>query len=146
MPQYDGNCHCGAVKYTITIPKPLSETPVYRCNCSICTKNGYHNVFPSKDDVIFHQGQDYLKTYEYGGESLPSPISIHTYRDISATVDARCPSDGCLSYASLIVNALDLTGKNVVHYFCPTCGGNIMIDLKKVMENTYAVNVRDLIP
>jgi hypothetical protein len=43
MTTYNGNCHCGAVRYTLEVPRPLESLPsqVVRCNCSICSKNGY---------------------------------------------------------------------------------------------------------
>lgn len=51
---YKGNCHCGLIKYTVTLPEALApEGPgqIGKCNCSICTKNGMsllilHKHFP----------------------------------------------------------------------------------------------------
>jgi hypothetical protein len=40
---YASNCHCGAVRYKITLEDALAPegtTKVNRCNCSICTKYG----------------------------------------------------------------------------------------------------------
>lgn len=36
---YDGNCHCGAVTYSV-LSEPLIETgtPVAECDCSICSR------------------------------------------------------------------------------------------------------------
>lgn len=39
-----------------------------RCNCSICTKNGYYLVYPLAKDVVFHQGEDHLKSYRFGNQ------------------------------------------------------------------------------
>ena len=44
MPKtYDANCHCGLIKYTVTLDEPLAPEgngDICNCNCSICTKNG----------------------------------------------------------------------------------------------------------
>lgn len=34
---YNGNCHCGAVDYTVKT-KPLTEQKVMSCNCSLCSR------------------------------------------------------------------------------------------------------------
>lgn len=34
---YSGNCHCGAVRYTLK-SKPLEEIEVVSCNCSLCSR------------------------------------------------------------------------------------------------------------
>lgn len=47
---YEGNCHCGLVKYTVTLPEALAPEgagQIGRCNCSICTKNGTSLSKPS---------------------------------------------------------------------------------------------------
>lgn len=62
---YDANCHCGAVKFTVNIPS-LEVEEVTRCNCSICTRNGYLNVFPRREDVVFHSGESQLASYLFG--------------------------------------------------------------------------------
>lgn len=61
---YDANCHCGAVRYTVKTT-PLESQKVTRCNCSICTKNGYYLIYPSPSDVVFHQGQEHLTSYRF---------------------------------------------------------------------------------
>lgn len=64
---YDGNCHCGAVKYRVK----ASENPtVFQCNCSICFKKGYKHLFQGKDDFVFIKGEDHLKDYEFAGKSM----------------------------------------------------------------------------
>lgn len=44
---YDVSCHCRLTHFKILIP-PLESQQIYSCNCSICAKNGYLNVFPSE--------------------------------------------------------------------------------------------------
>jgi len=63
---YDGNCHCGAFKFTVKLP----STP-YTCNCSICRRNGYIWVEPIGDeDLIIYQGKGSLAAYEFGSKHM----------------------------------------------------------------------------
>ena len=60
--------------HTSTTP-PQSSTPTtnqistpFACNCSICTKNGYLNIYPSsyETDIEWLHGKDEMTAYEYG--------------------------------------------------------------------------------
>ncbi len=62
---YEANCHCGAIKYKVKMP-PLETLKVTNCNCSICCKNGYLNVYPKRTDVVFDRGEDHMKGYLFG--------------------------------------------------------------------------------
>nr|GAT51271.1 predicted protein [Mycena chlorophos] len=50
---YEGNCHCGQFKFTVTLPTPIEEMGLNQCDCSICTKKGYLFVFVRKSSVVF---------------------------------------------------------------------------------------------
>ena len=62
---YEANCHCGAIKYKVFAP-PLETLTVTNCNCSICCKNGYLNIYPKRTDVLFERGEDRIKGYFFG--------------------------------------------------------------------------------
>ena len=57
---YEANCHCGAIKYAIKLP-PLESMEIMSCNCSICTKNGYLNVYTKRKDIVFEEGEGGIK-------------------------------------------------------------------------------------
>lgn len=67
---YNGNCHCGLVKFTATLPD-IRSGKVVQCNCSICTKNGYLLVYPNREDVKFISGQDKLASYRFSSGRKP---------------------------------------------------------------------------
>ncbi|KAB2570862.1 Centromere protein V [Lasiodiplodia theobromae] len=67
---YHGNCHCGRVKFTATLAD-IRSSKVVRCNCSICTKNGYLLVYPKRKDVVFSSGEDDLSAYRFGNQKKP---------------------------------------------------------------------------
>jgi len=46
----------------VKIPS-LTDHKVMNCNCSLCTRNGYLNIYPKRENVIFRSGQDNLSTY-----------------------------------------------------------------------------------
>lgn len=63
---HEASCHCGAVQYKCKLPA-LDSQKTMNCNCTICTKNGYLNVYPLRDDIVFHSGKDHMKDYHFKG-------------------------------------------------------------------------------
>lgn len=72
---YPANCHCNAIRYTVTLDTALAPTgpgKINRCNCSICTKLGYLLVYPKREDVVFEEGcEAKLKDYFFGKKRKP---------------------------------------------------------------------------
>ena len=69
MTTYSGNCHCGAVRYNVNT-ESLDTQQVARCNCSICTRNGYLLIYVLYQDFTFREGygEEHLKTYQFGSK------------------------------------------------------------------------------
>jgi hypothetical protein len=53
---HKASCHCGTVKYDVTLKYPFPKYPVNNCNCSVCFQNGYLFVYPCRRDVVFKEG------------------------------------------------------------------------------------------
>jgi hypothetical protein len=76
---YDLHCHCGAVKYTITLSPPLykeqaegkEQWTAIDCNCSHCERVGAINVHPLAKDVKFTQGWENVVEYRSGAKKNP---------------------------------------------------------------------------
>lgn len=66
---YEGNCHCAAIRFRAKLP-PLETLQIMNCNCSICIKNGYLNVYPKRKDVEIQSGEDILKSYYFGNKKF----------------------------------------------------------------------------
>ncbi|KAF2873197.1 Mss4-like protein [Massariosphaeria phaeospora] len=66
MQEYDALCHCGTVRYTVTLSPPLAKQKVVSCNCSICSRNGYLLVYPLREQLSVKSGEDALKSYSFG--------------------------------------------------------------------------------
>jgi len=58
---YSGGCHCGAVRFTVTVDKHEASD----CNCSICKKKGFlHLIVPPERFTLLY-GEDVLTTYTF---------------------------------------------------------------------------------
>ncbi|KAB5586012.1 Mss4-like protein [Coniochaeta sp. 2T2.1] len=53
---YEAGCHCGYIKFGVTLSPPLPEYEVLDCGCSMCAKSGYLLVYPHRQDVKWHGG------------------------------------------------------------------------------------------
>jgi hypothetical protein len=67
---YNGSCHCGAIKYTVTLDDALAPEgtgKINKCNCSICHSNGYLLVYPKREDVVWlNDSESKLRDYYMG--------------------------------------------------------------------------------
>ncbi|KAH6851196.1 hypothetical protein B0I37DRAFT_414532 [Chaetomium sp. MPI-CAGE-AT-0009] len=51
---YKAGCHCGYIKFSVTLTPALPETKVLNCNCSACTRFGYLLVYPEASSITWH--------------------------------------------------------------------------------------------
>jgi hypothetical protein len=60
----EGGCHCGLVRYEVTLPS--NQVQVDDCDCSICSMTGYlHLIVPEKDFKLTEGRRD-TTTYRFG--------------------------------------------------------------------------------
>lgn len=57
-----GGCHCGSVRYEVTIDL---DKPVNTCNCSMCQRAGTMLSFVSADAFQLLSGEDSLTEYRF---------------------------------------------------------------------------------
>ena len=62
MEDYQGGCHCGAIRFKVTLPNNIE---VEDCNCSICNKTGYLHVIVPSNQFELTQGQEQLQLYTF---------------------------------------------------------------------------------
>lgn len=107
---YQGSCHCGAVRFEVTMPAPEKAMA---CNCSICSRAGWLLAFVAPGAVRVLQGEGALADYQFGKRSIH-----HTFcrtcgvRPFSRSADGtgvavnlRCLSG--LDFARLPVESFD---------------------------------------
>ena len=59
----EGSCHCGAVKFTVTLTEGFASAR--RCTCSICRMRGAVAVTSTPDAFRVTRGEDRLATYRF---------------------------------------------------------------------------------
>ncbi len=63
---YEGGCHCGAVRYRVTLALEQAIT----CNCSICQKTGTTLTFAPAARFTLLSGEDALTDYQFGKKRI----------------------------------------------------------------------------
>src|SRR5690349_7567281 len=63
---YEGGCHCGAVRYRVT----LALEQAISCNCSICSKSGTLLTFAPPTRFTLLSGEDALSDYQFGKKRI----------------------------------------------------------------------------
>ena len=63
----DGSCHCGAVRFTVTLTEGFASAR--RCTCSICRMRGAIAVTSTPADFHIIQGEDELATYRFNTDT-----------------------------------------------------------------------------
>ena len=58
-----GACHCGAVRFTVTLTEGFASAR--RCTCSICRMRGAVAVTSTPAAFRLEQGEDHLATYRF---------------------------------------------------------------------------------
>lgn len=61
METFTGGCHCGAVRFRVTV----TERRALDCNCSVCRKKGFLHVIVPGDRFELTAGEDVLETYSF---------------------------------------------------------------------------------
>jgi hypothetical protein len=63
---YEGSCHCGAVKYTVT----TDFATVMQCNCSHCSRKGFLLTFVPAAQFTLQQGDEALTEYRFNRQHI----------------------------------------------------------------------------
>lgn len=59
---YEGGCHCGAVRWALTMP---TVDKLYECNCSICSRAGWQLAFAPAAGFVLRSGEAELTDYRF---------------------------------------------------------------------------------
>lgn len=57
-----GGCHCGAVRFEVDLPL---RAVAHRCNCSICSANGFVQIIVPERRFRLLAGEDVLTEYRF---------------------------------------------------------------------------------
>lgn len=64
---YSGNCHCGAVTFTVDGDLPDQATA---CNCSHCRRKGFLLSFVPRESLHVDSGEDNLTEYRFAAHKI----------------------------------------------------------------------------
>lgn len=67
MSKQSGGCHCGNVRFEVTVD--LTK-PVMACNCSICSKKGHLLTFVDESQFHLIKGDDHLSDYLFNKKKI----------------------------------------------------------------------------
>lgn len=62
-PIHTGQCHCGAVKFTVKLPNGLEK--LRRCDCSMCRRKGAIVASVTLSNLTITAGEDILRLYQF---------------------------------------------------------------------------------
>ncbi|MCW8329689.1 GFA family protein [Photobacterium sp. SDRW27] len=62
-PLHTASCHCGSVKFELTLPRGLEH--LRRCDCSMCRRKGAIVASVSLDGIKITEGESYLSLYQF---------------------------------------------------------------------------------
>lgn len=65
--KYSGGCHCGRVRYEVTLDL---SAPAITCNCSICSKTGSMLTFVAVEQFTLRSGEDALTDYQFNTKNI----------------------------------------------------------------------------
>ena len=110
---YPGSCHCGAVKFEVSIE---DEIEVERCNCSICSKSGFLHLIVPNSKFRLLAGEDSITTYTFN-----TGVAKHTFCKVCGVKPFYTPRsnpDGidinvnCLDEKPATIHIVDFDGQN----------------------------------
>jgi hypothetical protein len=62
---YQGGCHCGAVRFNFKLERSIEDTQILRCNCSMCEKLGFLHIIISKQEFELTSHWNQLNCYQF---------------------------------------------------------------------------------
>ena len=102
---YRGQCHCGALRATLTATRPASELQVRACQCGFCTRQGAITVSDPAGGAEIVIAPEQLTSYQFGTRTGTSLLchSCGVYAGVIV-------EDGGRTWSALNVRGLALEG------------------------------------
>ena len=98
----NGACHCGAVKFTVTLTGGFASAR--RCTCSICRMRGAVAVTSTEGEFALIQGREKLATYRFNTKTAEHHFcrkcGIYTHHKRRSNPDELGVNVACLDGVS----------------------------------------------
>lgn len=130
---YEAGCHCGYIKFSVTLSPPFPEYKILNCSCSACSHLGYLLVCKSPSSSLLVMLRRYYRRYSDMGtvQTLANTRLDPKASDIVWHNNSR---ERCASYR--------FNTKQKDQMFCPKCGASLGIDFLDVFkEHVYGISV-----
>ena len=105
-----GSCHCGAVRYQVT----MKLEGLITCNCSICGRTGSILSFVPADRFQLLQGEDSLTDYQFNAKNIH-----HLFCKVCGVrsfARGKGPSGPMVAINTRCLDDVDATTLNVRHF------------------------------
>jgi hypothetical protein len=93
-----GGCHCGSVRFEVTLPQGLASAR--RCTCSLCRMRGAVAVTSTPEDFRLISGDDHLAIYQFNTMTAEhrfcSNCGIYTHHKRRSNPDELGVNAACL--------------------------------------------------
>ncbi|MBN8830844.1 MAG: GFA family protein [Sphingomonadales bacterium] len=97
--QREGACHCGTVRFHVTLPQGLRSAR--RCTCSICRMRGAIAVTATRDGFVITAGEEALTRYTFNTGTAQhyfcSKCGIYTHHKRRSNPDQYGVNVACLA-------------------------------------------------
>ncbi len=100
-----GSCHCGAVRVSLTLSRPLAELGVRACQCSFCSRHGGLTMSDPAGSAEIVAAPGALRRYAFGRRQ----IEFLLCRECGVYVAAWMEAEG-RGYSTLNAAGVDLPG------------------------------------
>ncbi|WP_247712468.1 GFA family protein [Qipengyuania xiapuensis] len=99
---YEGGCHCGTVRFSVTMP---ADPLIRRCNCTICAMKGVVMIDVPMSSLNIMQGEDALTLYTFGSGAAKhrfcSRCGIHPFHQLRSEPDHYGVNLACIDGISI---------------------------------------------
>ena len=69
---YTGSCHCGSIKYRVSLDLHSKHPEANRCNCTLCVKTGFAGIHvPAADfEMLSPSSTNELTDYQFASKAM----------------------------------------------------------------------------
>lgn len=97
-PVHKASCHCGSVKFEVSLPNGLVDPG--RCNCSMCRRRGAIVASVPLDGLKITEGAEFLSLYQFNTKTAKhyfcSKCGIYTHHQSRSNPEQYDFNVGCL--------------------------------------------------
>ena len=71
---YEGGCHCGAIRARMSASRPAAELPLRACQCSFCRRHGAQTTSDPSSTLLLTAAPGALRRYRFGRRQVDAVL------------------------------------------------------------------------